>query len=54
MSTKKLSEKEMTEIMQKGTINNYSAAERKQVFEFAFGKEYMESDDKGKLKKYRV
>ena len=47
-----LSKKQMIEIMEKGTISQQTEEDKKQVMEFAFGKEFMESDDKGERKVY--
>tara|TARA_R110000796_G_scaffold112946_1_gene224638 strand:+ start:602 stop:754 length:153 start_codon:yes stop_codon:yes gene_type:complete len=47
-----LTEKEMIKIINNKTISNCSEKEKKQVMAFAFGKEFMVSKNKGKLKKY--
>lgn len=48
-----LTKKEMMEIIKKGEISKLSQKDKKQLFEFAFGKNYMKSSDKGKKKKYK-
>ncbi len=48
-----LTKKEMMEIIKKGEISKLSQKDKKQLFEFAFGKSYMKSSDKGKKKKYK-
>ena len=48
-----LSEKQIIEILDKGTISQQAEGDKKQVMEFAFGKEFMESDDKGERKVYK-
>tara|TARA_R100000781_G_scaffold17701_1_gene14001 strand:+ start:428 stop:586 length:159 start_codon:yes stop_codon:yes gene_type:complete len=46
----KLTEKEMLEIQAEGRIDKCTKEEKKQVFAFFFGEDYMESEDKGSLK----
>ena len=48
----KLTEKQILNILKNKLINKCTKEEKKQVFNFAFGEEYMESNDKGKLKNY--
>lgn len=48
----KLTDKEMDEIMDNGTVDDYSEEQKKQIFDYAFGSEFMESDDKGSSKTY--
>ena len=45
---KTLTETQMNEIMDNGTIGQLSEYERNQVFIYAFGEEYMSSKNKGK------
>ena len=47
-----LSEQQMIEIIKNKQINACSEKEKKQVMIFAFGKDYMESNDKGSEKTY--
>ena len=47
-----LSEKRMEEIIDAGTIDECTELQKKQVMAFAFGEEFMASDEKGSLKKY--
>ena len=47
-----LSEKQIVNILDNKLIDTCNEEEKKQVFNFAFGDEFMESKDKGKLKKY--
>jgi hypothetical protein len=49
----KLSEERMIEIIKKKQINQCSKQEREQVMNFAFGKDYMKSKDKGSKKIYK-
>ena len=51
-SKMKLTEKQILNILKNKLINKCTKEEKKQVFNFAFGEEYMESNDKGKLKNY--
>tara|TARA_R100000988_G_scaffold102454_2_gene78100 strand:- start:562 stop:720 length:159 start_codon:yes stop_codon:yes gene_type:complete len=48
----KLTEKQMIAILKNNLIETCSKAERTQIFNFAFGKEFMESEDKGRVKEY--
>ncbi len=54
MEKKELTEEEMIIILKNNLIKTLNKEHKKQVFEFAFGKEFMDSEDKekGKLKKY--
>ncbi len=47
-----LTEKQIKEIIKSKKINECSECERKQVFQFAFGNEFMKSNDKGEIKIY--
>jgi len=47
-----LSEQQMIEIIKNNQINTCSEKEKEQVMIFAFGKDYMESNDKGSKKTY--
>ena len=49
----KLTEKQMIAIIKNGRISECTKAEKKQVMAFAFGEDYMESDDKGSKKTYK-
>lgn len=48
-----MTEEKMKEIIREGKILECNFEERKQIFNFAFGSEYMNSDDKGTLKQYQ-
>ena len=48
----KLTEKQMIAILKNNLIETCSPGERIQIFNFAFGKEFIESEDKGRLKEY--
>ena len=50
--SRSFSVKEMIFILKNNLIETCNEEEKKQVFNFAFGEEFMESEDKGKLKKY--
>lgn len=54
MDKKKLTQEEMIFIINNKLIKTLKKEYKKQVYEFAFGKEFMNLDDKekGKLKKY--
>ncbi len=43
----------MLEIQAEGRIDKCTKEEKKQIFNFFFGEDYMESDDKGSLKIYK-
>ena len=47
-----LTEKQIINILDNKLIDTCNEEERKQVFNFAFGEEFMESKDKGELKEY--
>ena len=47
---KKLTEQQMSQIIKEGSIGKLSQSEKNQVFQYAFGKDYMESTDKGSKK----
>ena len=49
-----LSEKQIINILDNKLIDTCNEEEKKQVFNFAFGEEFMESEDKGTLIKYEV
>ncbi len=49
----KLTEKQMLEIQAEGRIDKCTKEEKKQIFNFFFGEDYMKSDDKGSLKTYK-
>tara|TARA_R100000781_G_scaffold110750_1_gene76444 strand:- start:469 stop:642 length:174 start_codon:yes stop_codon:yes gene_type:complete len=49
----KLTEEAMIKIIKDKKINTCTSEERKEIMEFAFGKKFMASNDKGKLKKYK-
>jgi len=51
MST--LTEEQMIDIIKNKKISKCSSIEREQVMVFAFGAEYMASNDKGKRKQYK-
>ena len=46
----KLTEQQMSQIIKEGSISKLSQSEKNQVFQFAFGRDYMESTDKGSKK----
>ncbi len=48
-----LTEKEILHILENKLIGECSKEEKAQVFNYAFGEEFMESDDKGSLKEYK-
>ncbi len=52
MKTTLLTEAQMIKIMDTNSINKCTKSEQDQIFRFAFGDEFMESDDKGKKKVY--
>ena len=49
----KLTEKQMLKIQAEGCIDKCTKEEKKQIFNFFFGKDYMKSNDKGSLKTYK-
>ena len=52
--TKKMTQKQIINILKNNLIDTCNEEEKRQVFNFAFGEEFMESEDKGTLKKYEV
>ena len=50
----RLTEKQIINILDNKLIDTCNEEEKKQVFNFAFGDEFMKSEDKGTLKKYEV
>ena len=50
----KLTQRQMIFILINNLIDTCTKKEKKQVFNFAFGKEFMKSEDKGRLKEYDV
>lgn len=48
-----MTEKEMNKVMDDGTIDQCTEDEKKQVFAFAFGDEFMNSSNKGKKVQYQ-
>ena len=48
----KLTTKQIIEILDNGTINKCTESEKKEVFEFSFGSEFMDSKTKGEMKTY--
>lgn len=49
----KLTEKQMISILKNNLIETCTKEEKKQIYNFAFGEEFMQSEDKGRLKEYR-
>ena len=47
-----MSEEQMIYIIKNNLIDQCNEQEKKEVFNFAFGKKFMKSKDKGKIKKY--
>ena len=47
-----LTEKQIIHILDNKLIYTCNEKEKKQVFNFAFGEDFIESEDKGTLKKY--
>ena len=47
-----LTKKQIIHILDNNLIDTCNKEEKKQVFNFAFGEEFMESEDKGTLKEY--
>lgn len=47
-----LTEKEILNILKNNLIDTCSPEQKAQVFNYAFGEEFMSSNDKGKVKKY--
>ena len=50
----KLTQRQMIFILKNNLIDTCTKEEKKQVFNFAFGEEYMQSKNKGSLKTYDV
>ena len=48
----KLTEKEILNILENNLLDQCNEQEKKQVYVFAFGEEFMASDDKGSRKEY--
>ena len=48
----RLTQRQMIFILKNNLIDTCTKKEKKQVFNFAFGEEFMESKDKGELKEY--
>ena len=48
----KLTEKQILNILENNLIDKCTEQEKKQVYGFAFGEEFMASDDKGSRKQY--
>lgn len=48
-----LTEKQMINIIKKNLINSCNEHEKRQVYEFAFGEEFIESDNKGSKQLYK-
>ena len=48
-----MTEKEMIYILENKLVNTLSASDKKKIYNFAFGKEFMKSKDKGKIKTYK-
>lgn len=49
---KKLSEKEIINILENKSINKCSKSQRMQVLSYAFGRDFINSNNKGNLKEY--
>tara|TARA_B100000424_G_scaffold157192_1_gene120182 strand:+ start:400 stop:558 length:159 start_codon:yes stop_codon:yes gene_type:complete len=50
----KLTQRQMIFILKNNLIDTCDEEEKRQVFNFAFGEEYMQSKNKGRLKIYDV
>ena len=48
-----MTEKEMIYILENKLVNTLSASDKKKIYNFAFGKEFMKSKDKGEIKTYK-
>ena len=48
----KLTQRQMIFILKNNLIDTCTEEEKKQVFNFAFGEEFMKSEDKGRVKEY--
>ena len=51
--TKKMTQKQIINILKNNLIDTCNEEEKRQVFNFAFGEEYMKSKDKGAKKIYK-
>ena len=51
--TKKMTQKQIINILKKNLIDTCNEEEKRQVFNFAFGEEFMKSKDKGAKKIYK-
>ena len=49
----KLTEQQMIKALQTKTISKYSKDEKEQIMNFAFGEDFMKSNDKGTKKHYK-
>jgi len=50
--TTTLTEKQMVAILKDKKINSCTKEQKEQIFDFAFGKQFMDSNDKGRLTEY--
>ena len=50
----RLTQRQMIFILKNNLIDTCDEEEKRQVFNFAFGEEYVQSKDKGRLKEYDV
>ena len=48
----RLTQRQMIFILKNNLIDTCTEEEKKQVFNFAFGEEFMKSEDKGRVKEY--
>ena len=48
----RLTQRQMIYILKNNLIDTCDEEEKRQVFNFAFGEEFMKSEDKGRLKEY--
>ena len=48
----RLTQRQMIFILKNNLIDTCTKKEKKQVFNFAFGEEFMKSEDKGRVKEY--
>ena len=51
--TKKMTQKQIINILKNNLIDTCNEEEKRQVFNFAFGEEFMKSKDKGAIKTYK-
>ena len=51
--TKKMTQKQIINILKNNLIDTCNEEEKRQVFNFAFGEEFMKSKDKGGKKIYK-